>query len=66
MQTLVALAGGALIVLLGAMMKIRLGAGGAKAAAPEAITADQDAAAEPEWIRWNNARDTGTDAEKSD
>jgi hypothetical protein len=52
--------------LLGAMMKIRIGAGGAKAAAPEAFTAEQDAAAEPEWIRWNNARDTGTDAEKSD
>lgn len=52
--------------LLGTMMQIRVGAAGVKAAAPEAFTAEQDAAAEPEWVRWNSARDTGTDTEKSD
>ena len=52
--------------LLGTMMQIRIGAGGAKAAAPEAFTAEQDAAAEPEWVRWNSARDAGKDSEKSD
>lgn len=52
--------------LLGTMMQIRIGATGVKAAAPEAFTAEQDAAAEPEWVRWNNARDAGKDSEKSD
>lgn len=52
--------------LLGTMMQIRVGKTGVKAAAPEAFTAEQDAAAEPEWVRWNSARDAGKDSEKSD
>lgn len=52
--------------LLGTMMQIRIGANGVKSASPEAFTSEQDAAAEPEWVRWNNARDAGKDTEKSD
>ena len=52
--------------LLGTMMQIRIGAGGVKQALPEAFTAEQDAAAEPEWVRWNSDRDAGKSAEKSD
>ncbi len=52
--------------ILGTMMQIRIGAGGARAAAPAAFTAEEDAAAEPEWVRWNNERDSGKSAEKSD
>ena len=48
------------------MMQIRIGANGVKSASPEAFTSEQDAAAEPEWVRWNNARDAGKDTEKSD
>jgi len=52
--------------ILGTMMQIRIGANGVKDAAPEAFTAEQDAAAEPEWVRWNSERDSGKSAEKSD
>lgn len=52
--------------ILGTMMQIRIGAGGVKEAAPAAFTAEQDAAAEPEWVRWNSERDSGKSKEKSD
>ena len=52
--------------LLGQMMKVRIGKEGAAAATPVPFTADEDAQAEPEWVRWNNARDLGKDSEKSD
>ncbi len=52
--------------LLGTMMQIRVGSGGVKEAAPTAFTAEDDAAAEPEWVRWNSERDSGKSTEKSD
>ena len=52
--------------ILGTMMQIRIGAGGAKEATPAAFTAEQDVAAEPEWVRWNSERDAGKSKEKSD
>lgn len=52
--------------LLGTMMQIRVGPGGVKAATPAAFTAEEDAAGEPEWVRWNNERDAGKSKEKSD
>ena len=52
--------------LLGQMMQVRIGKEGASAAVPVSFTAEEDAADEPEWVRWNNARDAGKDSEKSD
>jgi hypothetical protein len=52
--------------ILGTMMQIRIGAGGVKSAAPAPFTAEEDAAAEPEWVRWNSERDSGKSSEKSD
>jgi hypothetical protein len=52
--------------LLGKMMQITVTKDGVKAATPTAFTAEEDAAGEPEWVRWNNARDAGKDKEKSD
>ena len=52
--------------ILGTMMQIRIGAGGAKEATPASFTAEQDVAAEPEWVRWNSERDAGKSKEKSD
>ena len=51
--------------LLGKMMQIRVPKEGATAA-PTSFTAEEDSADEPEWVRWNNARDSGKDSEKSD
>lgn len=52
--------------ILGSMMQIRVGAAGVKATAPTAFSTEDDAAAEPEWVRWNRERDQGKDKEKSD
>lgn len=52
--------------ILGTMMQIRVGADGVKGAVPAAFTAEEDAAAEPEWVRWNSERDAGKSKEKSD
>lgn len=52
--------------ILGTMMQIRVGAAGVKAAAPTSFSEDEDAAAEPEWVRWNRERDQGKGSEKSD
>lgn len=53
--------------LLGEMMQVRIGKGqSVSAATPTAFTADDDSKGEPEWVRWNNARDAGKDSEKSD
>lgn len=53
--------------LLGKMMQIRISKGGSVAqAAPAPFTEEEDAKAEPEWVRWNAARDAGKDTEKSD
>lgn len=52
--------------ILGTMMQVRVGKGGVKAATPEPFTAEQDAADEPEWVRWNSERDAGKSSEKSD
>jgi hypothetical protein len=52
--------------LLGQMMQVRIGKEGVSAAVPAAFTAEDDAKEEPEWVRWNNARDAGKDSEKSD
>jgi hypothetical protein len=52
--------------ILGQMMQVRVGKDGAKAATPSSFTAEDDAKAEPEWVRWNTSRDAGKDTEKSD
>lgn len=53
--------------LLGKMMQIRITKGGSVSqAAPAPFTEEEDSKAEPEWVRWNNARDAGKDTEKSD
>ena len=52
--------------ILGTMMQVRIGKDGVKAATPEPFTEEQDAAAEPEWVRWNTERDSGKSSEKSD
>ena len=53
--------------VLGKMMQIRIGKGGTVAAAtPTPFTEEEDTKAEPEWVRWNSARDAGKDTEKSD
>lgn len=53
--------------LLGKMMQIRIAKGGTVSqAAPSAFTEEEDSKAEPEWVRWNAARDAGKDTEKSD
>ncbi len=53
--------------LLGEMMQVKIGKGADfKAATPTPFTADEDNKGEPEWVRWNNARDAGKDSEKSD
>lgn len=52
--------------LLGKMMQVRVTSAGFSTAAPEPFTAKQDEEAEPEWVRWNAARDAGKDTEKSD
>jgi hypothetical protein len=52
--------------ILGQMMQVRIGKEGAKAATPSSFTAEDDTKAEPEWVRWNSARDAGKDTEKSD
>lgn len=54
-------------MLLGKMMSVKIGKGQAVTAAePKAFTAEEDTNGEPEWVRWNNARDAGKDSEKSD
>lgn len=54
-------------MLLGKMMQVKIGKGQAVTAAkPESFTAEEDTNGEPEWVRWNNARDAGKDSEKSD
>lgn len=53
--------------LLGKMMQIRIAKGATVAAsAPTPFTEEEDSKAEPEWVRWNAARDAGKDTEKSD
>jgi len=52
--------------ILGQMMQVRIGKTGAKAATPTPFSAEEDSNAEPEWVRWNAARDAGKDTEKSD
>lgn len=53
--------------ILGKMMSIRIPkATPVSAAAPAPFTAEDDAKEEPEWVRWNSARDAGKDTEKSD
>ncbi len=52
--------------LLGQMMQVRIGKEGASAAVPTTFTTEEDTKDEPEWVRWNNARDSGKDSEKSD
>jgi hypothetical protein len=52
--------------ILGQMMQVRIGKDGPKAATPTTFTAEDDAKAEPEWVRWNTSRDAGKDTEKSD
>lgn len=53
--------------LLGKMMAIRIARGlSVSEASPTAFTQEEDAQDEPEWVRWNAARDLGRDVEKSD
>ncbi len=53
--------------LLGEMMQVRIPKGQTvEAAVPTPFTAEDDSKGEPEWVRWNNARDSGKDSEKSD
>jgi hypothetical protein len=53
--------------LLGEMTQVKIGKGQAvEAATPTPFTAADDNAGEPEWVRWNSARDAGKDSEKSD
>lgn len=54
--------------ILGELMQVRIKGKGAAATAetPTPFTADEDSKNEPEWVRWNNARDSGKDSEKSD
>jgi hypothetical protein len=52
--------------ILGRNMQVRIGREGAKAATPTQFSTEEDLKSEPEWVRWNTARDAGNDAEKSD
>ena len=53
--------------LLGEMMQVRIGKGQTpKDVTPTPFTNEDDQQGEPEWVRWNNARDAGKDTEKSD
>lgn len=53
--------------MLGEMMQVRIPKGKQAAdVAPTPFTAEEDNKGEPEWVRWNNARDAGKDSEKSD
>lgn len=54
--------------ILGKMMQVRVSkaSGGVKAATPTQFDAQSDEASEPDWVRWNSARDAGKDSERSD
>jgi hypothetical protein len=55
-------------VIVGQMMQVKVPAqGGVKAAAvPSTFTAADDESEAPAWVKWNQSRDAGKDAEKSD
>lgn len=52
--------------ILGKMMQVRVTKDGFATPAPTAFTQKEDEDSEPEWVRWNAARDAGKSTEKSD